>query len=125
MFNSILTLLFVQLFHPKLYIIIGLDGYKNTRCSFFCFQLDCCDQLHIDGIAKQDQSYEIESVVEILVGLIKQGKIKQIGFSEISPTSLARTAAIYPIAAVQSEYSLSTRPPEMGLVQKLKKLELR
>lgn len=73
-------------------------------------------------IHRRDQSYEIESVVETLVSFVKQGKIKQIGFSEISPSSLARAAAIHPIAAVQSEYSLSTRSPEMGLVQKTKEV---
>lgn len=73
-------------------------------------------------IHRRDPFYEIEQVVETLVNFVTQGKIKQIGFSEISPTSLARAAAIHPIAAVQSEYSLSTRSPEMGLVQKTKEV---
>ena len=37
--------------------------------------------------------------------------------AEIAPTSLLRAHAVHPVAAVQSEYSLSTRSPEMGLVQ--------
>ena len=40
-----------------------------------------------------------------------------IGFSEIAPSSLRRAAAVTHVAAVQSEYSLSTRAPELGLVQ--------
>ena len=42
--------------------------------------------------------------------------------SEIAPTSLKRASKIHHIAAVQSEYSLSTRSPEMGLVQECKNL---
>jgi len=67
---------------------------------------------------RRDPAYEIEDVVETLAGFVKAGKVKQFGFSEIAPTSLARAAAVHPIAAVQSEYSLSTRSAELGLVQK-------
>ncbi|MFP6779261.1 MAG: aldo/keto reductase, partial [Alphaproteobacteria bacterium] len=49
--------------------------------------------------------------------LVKKGKTKSIGFSEIAPSSLKRASKIHHIAAVQSEYSLSTRAPEMGLLQ--------
>ena len=49
--------------------------------------------------------------------LVKKGKTRAIGFSEIAPSSLRRAHAVHPVAAVQSEYSLWTRSPEMGLVQ--------
>ena len=52
-----------------------------------------------------------------LAGLVRAGKTRAIGFSEIAPSSLRRAAAVHPVAAVQSEYSLSTRAPELGLVQ--------
>ncbi len=67
---------------------------------------------------RRDPNFSIEEVTEMLAGFIKSGKIKQFGFSEIAPTSLARAAAVHPVGAVQSEYSLSTRSPELGLVQK-------
>ena len=54
--------------------------------------------------------------------LVEKGKIKQIGFSEIAPSSLRRAHAVYPVGAVQSEYSLSTRAPEMGLLQSCSEL---
>ena len=50
-------------------------------------------------------------------GLVRAGKTRAIGFSEIAPASLRRAAAVHPVAAVQSEYSLSTRAPELGLVE--------
>ncbi len=69
-------------------------------------------------VHRRDQSHPIEDVAGTLASFIKSGKIKQFGFSEIAPTSLARATAVHPVGAVQSEYSLSTRSPELGLVQK-------
>ena len=45
--------------------------------------------------------------------LKRQGKIRAIGLSEVSAATLRRAHAVYPIAAVQSEYSLVTRNPEI------------
>ena len=56
-------------------------------------------------------------MAEALAGLVRAGKARAVGFSEIAPSSLRRAAAVHPVAAVQSEYSLSTRAPELGLVQ--------
>ena len=66
---------------------------------------------------RRDSAIPIEEVTETLADLVKSGKTKAIGYSEIAPTSLRRAHAVYPVAAVQSEYSLSTRSPEMGLTQ--------
>ncbi|MEM7059169.1 MAG: aldo/keto reductase [Pseudomonadota bacterium] len=68
-------------------------------------------------VHRREQDYEIEEVTEALAGFVKAGKTKAIGFSEIAPSSLRRAHAVHPVAAVQSEYSLSVRSPEMGLVQ--------
>lgn len=73
-------------------------------------------------IHRRDQSVPIEDVAGTLADFIKSGKIKQFGFSEIAPTSLAQASAVHPVGAVQSEYSLSTRSPELGLVQKTAEL---
>ena len=68
-------------------------------------------------VHRRDPDVPIEEVTETLAALVKSGKTKAIGFSEIAPTTLRRAQAVHPVAAVQSEYSLSTRSPEMGLVQ--------
>ena len=68
-------------------------------------------------VHRRDPNVSIEEVTETLAGLVKSGKTKAIGFSEIAPTSLRRAHCVHPIAAVQSEYSLATRSPELGLVQ--------
>lgn len=68
-------------------------------------------------VHRRDTRHEIEEVSETMAGFVKAGKVKAIGFSEIAPSSLRRAHAVHPVAAVQSEYSLSTRSPEMGLLQ--------
>jgi aryl-alcohol dehydrogenase-like predicted oxidoreductase len=75
------------------------------------------DHVDLFYIHRRDQSIPIEEVVGTLVRFKEEGKIGGIGFSEISPASLERAAAVHPVMAVQSEYSLWTRLPELGLVQ--------
>jgi aryl-alcohol dehydrogenase-like predicted oxidoreductase len=75
------------------------------------------DYVDLYYIHRRDSETPIEEVTETLAAMVKAGKIGGFGFSEIAPTSLYRAAAIHEIAAVQSEYSLSVRSPEMGLVQ--------
>ena len=81
--------------------------------------VDCVELYYVH---RREAERPIEEVTETLVEFIKDGKIKQFGFSEIAPTSLEKAASIHPVGAVQSEYSLSTRYPELGLVQRTKSL---
>ncbi|MFT7596293.1 MAG: aryl-alcohol dehydrogenase-like predicted oxidoreductase [Paracoccaceae bacterium] len=75
------------------------------------------EQVDLFYIHRRDPDVSIEEATENLARLVKAGKTRSIGFSEVAPASLRRAAAVHPIAAVQSEYSLSTRAPELGLVQ--------
>ncbi len=68
-------------------------------------------------VHRRDHDVPIEEVTGALGRLVEKGKTRGIGFSEIAPSSLRRAHAVHPVTAVQSEYSLSTRTPEMGLVQ--------
>ncbi|MCP3972636.1 MAG: aldo/keto reductase [Rhodobacteraceae bacterium] len=76
--------------------------------------VDCVDLFYAH---RRDPGISIEEATGNLAGLVQKGKAKSIGFSEIAPSSLRRAHAVHPIAAVQSEYSLSARYPELGLVQ--------
>ncbi|MFY0681079.1 MAG: aldo/keto reductase [Thalassovita sp.] len=76
--------------------------------------VDCVDLFYVH---RREAARPIEEVAETLATLVKKGKTKSIGFSEIAPSSLRRASAIHPVAAVQSEYSLSTRFVELGLTQ--------
>ena len=75
-------------------------------------------------VHRRDPEIPIEDVTESLAGFVRKGKALGIGFSEIAPTSLRRAHAVHPIAAVQSEYSLQTRLPELGLVQACAELDV-
>lgn len=68
-------------------------------------------------IHRRDHSIEVEEVMETMAGFMEEGLIGGIGFSEIAPFTLRRAAAVAPVAAVQSEYSLWVRQPELGLIQ--------
>lgn len=80
------------------------------------------DRVELYYMHRRDQSIPIEKVVETLVGFQQEGLIGQFGFSEIAPSSLRRAAAVAPVGAVQNEYSLWTRYPELGLIQACREL---
>lgn len=75
------------------------------------------DHVDLFYIHRRDPSIPIEEATENLARLVKSGKTRAIGFSEIAPSSLRRASTVHHIAAVQSEYSLATRSVELGLVQ--------
>ncbi|TNE38374.1 MAG: aldo/keto reductase [Alphaproteobacteria bacterium] len=80
------------------------------------------DHVDLYYIHRRDMNIPIEEVTETLAKLKKEGKIGGIGYSEISPASLRRAQAVHPVTAVQNEYSLWTRMPELGMVQACEEL---
>ncbi|AXI47661.1 aldo/keto reductase [Sulfitobacter sp. SK012] len=76
--------------------------------------LDCVDLFYAH---RRDPGITPEETAANLGRLVEKGKTKAIGLSEVSPATLRRAMKAHPIAAVQSEYSLSTRFPDLGLVQ--------
>jgi aryl-alcohol dehydrogenase-like predicted oxidoreductase len=63
-----------------------------------------------------DKAVPIEDSIGALGELKREGKIRAIGLSEVSAATLLRAHAVQPIAAVQSEYSLCTRNPEISVI---------
>ena len=80
------------------------------------------ERVELFYLHRLDPEVPVEDVVGTYARMVEAGKIGQIGLSEVAPTTLARAAAVHPIAAVQSEYSLQTRSPELGLVQACERL---
>lgn len=66
---------------------------------------------------RHEQARPIEEVAETMAALIREGKIGGYGLSEIAPYTLRRAHAVHPVMAVQNEYSLWTRQPDLGLIQ--------
>ena len=75
------------------------------------------DHIDLYYVHRVDKSIPVEDTVGELARLVKAGAIGAIGLSEVAPDTLRRAHDIHPIAAVQSEYSLWTRGPELGLLQ--------
>ena len=59
----------------------------------------------------------IEDSVGEMARLVQAGKVRALGLSEVSAATLRRAHAVHPIAAVQTEYSLWTRNPEIAVLQ--------
>lgn len=64
----------------------------------------------------------VEDTVGAMAELVRQGKVRALGLSEVSAATLRRAHAVHPIAAVQSEYSLWTREPETGVLPACREL---
>lgn len=69
-----------------------------------------------------DPNIPIEETVGAMAELIKEGKVRYLGLSEASATSLRKAHAVHPIAALQSEYSLLTRDVEKEMLQTTREL---
>lgn len=69
-----------------------------------------------------DPNIPVEEMVGSMADLVEEGKIRYIGLSEISVTSIRKAHAVHPIAAVQSEYSLLTRDVEKNVLPVCKEL---
>jgi aryl-alcohol dehydrogenase-like predicted oxidoreductase len=72
------------------------------------------DHIDLYYLHRWDQDIPIEDSVGALAELVHEGKIGGIGLSEVSAATLRRAHAVHPIAALQTEYSLWSRNPELG-----------
>jgi hypothetical protein len=63
-----------------------------------------------------DKQVPIEDSMGAMAELVREGKIRAIGLSEISAATLRRAHAVHPVSAVQSEYSLWSRNPEIAVL---------
>jgi aryl-alcohol dehydrogenase-like predicted oxidoreductase len=75
------------------------------------------DAVELYYIHRRQFDIPVENVVETLVGFQQEGLIGGFGLSEVAPSTLRRAHAVAPVSAVQNEYSLWTRYPELGMVQ--------
>jgi len=69
-----------------------------------------------------DPQVPIEESIAAMADLVAQGKIRHLGVSEVTPEELRRAHAVHPIAAVQMEWSLMWREPELSIVPAAREL---
>lgn len=80
------------------------------------------DTIDLYYVHRRDRSVPIEDTVGAMAQLVKGGKVRYLGLSEVSPETLRRAHAVHPITAIQSEYSLSTRGPERQMLATCREL---
>ena len=80
------------------------------------------DVIDLYFLHRWDKSVPIEESVGALGDLVRRGHIRSIGLSEVSAATLRRAHAEHPIAALQTEYSLWTRNPEIAVLDACKEL---
>src|SRR5262245_36658112 len=92
---------------------------------------DCCDaslkRLKVDVIDlyyqhRVDPKTPIEETIGAMAELVKAGKVRYLGLSEAAPATIRRAAAVHPISALQTEYSLWSREPEDEILPTVREL---
>lgn len=102
----------------------GIDGRPETlkaTCEGSLQRLKT-DAIDLYYLHRWDKRVPIEESVGALADLVREGKIRAIGLSEVSAATLRRAHATHPIAALQTEYSPWTRNPELGVLDACREL---
>jgi aryl-alcohol dehydrogenase-like predicted oxidoreductase len=75
------------------------------------------DVIDLYYLHRWDKAVPIEDSVGAMSDLVRRGHVRALGLSEVSATTLRRAHAVHAISAVQTEYSLWTRNPEIAVLQ--------
>jgi aryl-alcohol dehydrogenase-like predicted oxidoreductase len=103
---------------------LGLNGqpeYIHKACEQSLTNLGT-EAIDLYYMHRQDHKVEIEVIVGAMAELVKQGKVKYIGLSEVDADTIRRAHKVHPITALQTEYSLWSREPEQELFDVCKEL---
>lgn len=107
--------------NPQARGLNGTPAYVQACCDASLQRLDV-EVIDLYYLHRVDPNTPIEVTVDALAGLVKAGKVRGIGLSEVSAETLRKAHAVHPISAVQSEYSLWSREPEDGVLQTCREL---
>lgn len=105
---------------------LGLSGhpdYVKSACEASLRRLKT-DYIDLYYLHRVDRAIAIEDTVAAMARLVEEGKVRFIGLSEVSAGTLRRAHAVFPVSAVQSEYSLLSRDPEFDLFDVLRELNI-
>ncbi len=105
----------------KVRVIDGRPATIKATCEAALQRLQT-DVIDLYYLHRWDKQVPIEESVGALADLVREGKIRSIGLSEVSAATLRKAHAEHPIAALQTEYSLWTRNPEIGVLQACREL---
>ncbi|OHX14088.1 aldo/keto reductase [Chromobacterium sphagni] len=99
----------------------GRPDYVRSSCEGSLRRLGV-EHIDLYYLHRVDAAVPIEETVGAMAELVRQGKVRYLGLSEASAATLRRAAAVHPIHALQSEYSLWTRDPEDGVLAACREL---
>jgi aryl-alcohol dehydrogenase-like predicted oxidoreductase len=99
----------------------GDPAYVREACeaSLKRLRIDVIDLYYQHRV---DPKTPIEDTVGAMADLVRAGKVRYLGLSEAAPSTVKRAAAVHPIAALQTEYSLWSREPEDELLSTVRAL---
>ncbi|OWA03894.1 aldo/keto reductase [Streptomyces sp. CS113] len=80
------------------------------------------DVIDLYYMHRRDVNVPIEETVGVMADLVREGKVKHLGLSEVTGEELRAARMVHPIAAVQSEWSLFSRDIEAGVVPAAREL---
>lgn len=105
------------------YFASELDGspawmQQAVELSLQRLGIDCIDLYYVHRI---DPKVPVEETIGAMAELVKEGKVRYIGVSEASAKSIEKANEIYPITALQSEFSLLSRDVEHEILPTLRK----
>ena len=107
--------------NPTLRGVNGKPEYVRTSCDASLRRLGV-DVIDLYYLHRVDPETPIEETVGAMSELVKKGKVRFIGLSEASAKTLRRAYKVYPITALQTEYSLWTRDPEEDILATCREL---
>lgn len=103
---------------------LGVNGtpeYVQNSCDASLQRLGI-DTIDLYYQHRVDPKVPIEDTIGAMALLVQQGKVRHLGMSEAAPATIRRAAAVHPIAALQTEYSLWSRDPEAEILPTCREL---
>jgi aryl-alcohol dehydrogenase-like predicted oxidoreductase len=99
----------------------GRPEYVRQACERSLRRLEV-EYIDLYYLHRVDPKVPIDDTVGAMADLVRDGKVRHLGLSEVAPATLRRAHRVHPIAAVQTEYSLFSREPEDELLASLREL---
>jgi aryl-alcohol dehydrogenase-like predicted oxidoreductase len=101
--------------------ISGRPEYVRSACEASLRRLGV-EAIDLYYQHRVDPETPIEETVGAMAALVKEGKVRHLGLSEAAPQTIRRAHAVHPIAALQTEYSLWSRDPEVEILPTVRQL---
>jgi aryl-alcohol dehydrogenase-like predicted oxidoreductase len=103
---------------------VGINGkpeYVRRACEASLRRLGV-DHIDLYYQHRVDKTVPIEETVGAMAALVEEGKVRHLGLSEASPDTIRRANEVHPITALQTEYSLWSRDPEVEVLPTVREL---